>query len=121
MRCRQASAAARSASAALWRDSMGLVLDLEAVRLPSNPASDEAPPSPYQAPYWSNGFEAANSNEAPAPRSRDLGSRPDMSARTSLAICLYALLLLLAQPAPMDQNAPAPLVAQIVSSTKAVP
>ncbi|ALN74379.1 MULTISPECIES: hypothetical protein [unclassified Aureimonas] len=114
MRSRQASSAARAYDPTPWRDSVGLVIDLEARRLaPSEPP--QAQPAGPRAPYTWDDFETANSNHAPPPRSRDLGSRRtgarDMSAETRLMISLFALLFFLVAPAHIAPPTQAPVVA----------
>ena len=118
MRSRQASSAAHANTHAYdptpWRDSVGLVIDLEARRVAAAaPAASPAPP-PGEVYSW-EGFETANTNCAPPPRSRDLGSRRgtvrDMSIETRLMICLFALLSFLA--APTSPTAPAPTTAAV--------
>jgi hypothetical protein len=114
MRSRQASSAARSFDPAPWRDSLGLVIDLEARRV-SPPAEPPARPAAPREPYTWDDFETANGNRAAPPRSRDLGSRRDrareMSAETRLMICLVALLFFFAAPAHIAPPTAAPVVA----------
>ncbi len=104
MRSRQASSAARAYDQTPWRDSVGLVIDLEARHVrPASPApSPVAEPAAPREPYSWDGFETANTNHAPPPRSRDLGSRRgnprDMSAETRFMICLFAILFFFAAP-----------------------
>lgn len=116
MRSRQASSAAHAYDPTPWRDSVGLVIDLEARRVAAAaPAASPAPPA--SEVYSWEGFETANTNCAPPPRSRDLGSRRgtvrDMSVETRLMICLFALLSFLA--APTLPTAPVPTTAAVHS------
>ena len=114
MRSRQASSAAHAYDPTPWRDSVGLVIDLEARRVAAAaPAATPAPPA--SEVYSWEGFETANTNYAPPPRSRDLGSRRgtvrDMGVETRLMICLFALLSFLA--APTSPTAPVPATAAV--------
>lgn len=118
MRSRHASSAARAYDQTPWRESRSIVIDLQARRISSAAPPAEPEPAPAE-PYRWDDFETANSNAAPPPRSRDLGSRrsvaKDMSVETRLMICLFAFLFLFAAPAPMSPQAKPPVKQSVLA------
>ncbi len=114
MRSRHASSTARVEPSVPWRESVGLVIDLEARRIKPATEPQEAPKT--AGPYSWEGFETANRNAAPPPRSRDLGSqRRGMTPQTRLLVTLFALFFTFLAPGAPVPPASAPHLAGMVN------